>query len=80
VTISGWATELATCLVGEPVERHGIERVKEAEIMVSVHKARGHLVAVVRRETGGWRWPLLQFAYMGVLAYAGAFVAFHLIG
>jgi ferrous iron transport protein B len=37
-------------------------------------------IAVVRRETGGWRWPLLQFAYMGVLAYAGAFLAFHLIG
>jgi len=36
--------------------------------------------AVVRRETGGWKWPILQFAYMGVLAYAGAFVAFHLIG
>ena len=36
-------------------------------------------IAVVRRETGGWRWPLLQFAYMGVLAYAGAFLAFHLI-
>jgi ferrous iron transport protein B len=37
-------------------------------------------VAVVRRETGGWKWPILQFLYMGVLAYAGAFVAFHLIG
>ena len=36
-------------------------------------------IAVVRRETGGWRWPLFQFAYMGVLAYAGAFLAFHLI-
>ena len=35
--------------------------------------------AVVRRETGGWKWPLLQFAYMGALAYAGAFVAYHLI-
>lgn len=32
-------------------------------------------VAVVRRETGGWKWPILQFIYMGVLAYAGAFVA-----
>jgi len=32
-------------------------------------------IAVTRRETGGWRWPLLQFAYMGFLAYAGAFVA-----
>ena len=37
-------------------------------------------VAVVRRETGGWKWPLLQFAYMGILAYAGAFIAFHVIG
>jgi ferrous iron transport protein B len=37
-------------------------------------------IAVVRRETGGWKWPIFQFAYMGVLAYAGAFLAFHLIG
>ena len=36
-------------------------------------------IAVVRRETGGWKWPVLQFAYMGVLAYAGAFAAFHLL-
>ena len=36
-------------------------------------------IAVVRRETGGWKWPILQFTYMGVLAYAGAFVAAHLI-
>src|SRR5207248_473236 len=36
--------------------------------------------AVVRRETGGWTWPILQFIYMGALAYAGAFVAFHVIG
>jgi ferrous iron transport protein B len=32
-------------------------------------------VAVVRRETGGWRWPLAQFAYMTVFAYAFAFLA-----
>ena len=32
-------------------------------------------LAVVRRETGGWRWPALQFTYMGVLAYGGAFLA-----
>ena len=36
-------------------------------------------IAVVRRETGGWKWPALQFAYMTVLAYSGAFVAAHLI-
>ncbi len=32
-------------------------------------------VAVVRRETNGWKWPALQFAYMTLLAYSGAFVA-----
>jgi ferrous iron transport protein B len=37
-------------------------------------------IAVVRRETGGWRWPAAQFAYMGALAYAGAFLAVRLIG
>jgi len=36
-------------------------------------------IAVVRRETGGWKWPILQFTYMSVLAYAGAFIANHLI-
>jgi len=35
-------------------------------------------IAVVRRETGGWKWPILQFTYMGALAYAGAFVAYRL--
>ena len=31
-------------------------------------------VAMVRRETGGWKIPILQFTYMGVLAYVGAFI------
>ncbi len=32
-------------------------------------------VAMVKRETGGWKIPILQFTYMGVLAYGAAFVA-----
>ena len=32
-------------------------------------------IAVVRRETAGWKWPLLQFGYMGALAWCGAFLA-----
>jgi len=31
-------------------------------------------MAVVRRETNGWKWPAIQFAYMLVLAYSAAFV------
>jgi ferrous iron transport protein B len=29
-------------------------------------------LAIVRRETNSWRWPALQFVYMGVLAYLAA--------
>src|SRR5579862_1276536 len=32
-------------------------------------------VAVVRRETGGWKWPAVQFSYMTGLAYVCAFAA-----
>jgi ferrous iron transport protein B len=35
-------------------------------------------LAVVRRETNGWKWPAVQFVYMGIVAYAAAFTA-HLI-
>jgi ferrous iron transport protein B len=31
-------------------------------------------IAVVRRETGGWRWPAAQFAYMTLLAYVCALI------
>jgi ferrous iron transport protein B len=32
-------------------------------------------VAVMRRETAGWKWPLFQFGYMLTLAWVGAFAA-----
>jgi ferrous iron transport protein B len=31
-------------------------------------------LAVVKRETNSWGWPVVQFLYMATLAYAGAFV------
>jgi ferrous iron transport protein B len=33
-------------------------------------------VAVMRRETNGWKWPLFQIAYMTALAYAATFVTY----
>ena len=33
-------------------------------------------VAIVRRETGGWKWPAVQFLYMAFLAYAAAWIAY----
>ena len=34
-------------------------------------------VAVVRRETNSWKWPLFQWAYMGALAWVLAFLTYH---
>jgi ferrous iron transport protein B len=33
-------------------------------------------LAVIRRETGGWRWPAFTFVYMTTLAYVGALVVY----
>jgi len=33
-------------------------------------------LAVIRRETGSWRWPAFTFAYLTVLAYLGALITY----
>ena len=33
-------------------------------------------VAIVRRETNSWRWPLFQIAYMTSLAWVAAFIVY----
>jgi ferrous iron transport protein B len=33
-------------------------------------------VAIVRRETNSWRWPLFMIAYMTVLAYIASFITY----
>ena len=35
-------------------------------------------LAVVKRETNAWRWPIIMFVYMVVLAYAAAFATYHI--
>lgn len=32
--------------------------------------------AVTRRETGTWKWPLVQLGYMTVLAYTAALITY----
>jgi ferrous iron transport protein B len=36
-------------------------------------------IAIVKRETGGWKWPMIQLAYMTGLAYLGALIAYQLL-
>ena len=33
-------------------------------------------LAAIRRETNSWRWPVIVFSYMTVLAYVGAFITY----
>ena len=33
-------------------------------------------IAVVRRESGTWRWPIVMFAYMTALAYGASLVVY----
>ena len=35
-------------------------------------------LGVVKRETNSWRWPAIMFAYMTALAYAAAFLTYHI--
>ena len=37
-------------------------------------------LAVIRRETNSWRWPVFAWSYMTALGYGGAFLIFHLGG
>lgn len=37
----------------------------------------GSTLAVIRRETGSWRWSALTFGYMTAIAYALSFIVFH---
>ncbi len=36
-------------------------------------------IAVVRRETNSWKWPVVQFLYMLALAYGAAFAVNHIV-
>lgn len=36
-------------------------------------------LAVVKRETKSWKWPLIQMGYMGILAYFGAFITYSIL-
>jgi len=35
-------------------------------------------IAVIRRETGGWRWPIFAWSYMTAIGYVGAMLAYQL--
>lgn len=36
-------------------------------------------LAIVKRETKGWRWPIIQLIYMTALAYISAFMVFQML-
>jgi ferrous iron transport protein B len=35
-------------------------------------------LAVTKKETNTWKWPVVQFVFMGILAYVGAFITYRI--
>jgi len=35
-------------------------------------------LAVTRRETNSWKWPIIQFLYMGLMAYLGSLIVYQI--
>jgi ferrous iron transport protein B len=36
-------------------------------------------LAVVKRETGSWKWPIIQFVYLSALAYFTSLIVYQLL-
>jgi ferrous iron transport protein B len=35
-------------------------------------------LAVTKKETGSWKWPVIQFSFMGILAYVGSWAVYQI--
>ncbi|MFZ1560954.1 MAG: hypothetical protein WAT37_13565, partial [Saprospiraceae bacterium] len=36
-------------------------------------------LAIVKRETNTWKWPIIQFLFMSAMAYLGALVVYQVM-
>lgn len=36
-------------------------------------------LAITKKETNTWKWPIIQFVFMGLMAYAGSFTVYQLL-
>jgi ferrous iron transport protein B len=36
-------------------------------------------IAIVKRETKSWKWPIVQFIYMGAMAWLGSFITYSML-
>ncbi|MFZ1705958.1 MAG: ferrous iron transport protein B [Saprospiraceae bacterium] len=36
-------------------------------------------LAVTKKETGSWKWPIIQFTFMGLMAYLGSLMAYSIL-
>ena len=43
------------------------------------HTISANIVAIVKRETNSWKWPVLQLIIMTVFAYIVALIAFQFL-
>src|SRR5205823_1747002 len=67
-------TDLARALKDDPV--FGIPVALSVMVFFALCCQCASTLAVIRRETNSWRWPLFTFAYMTILAYIGALAVY----
>jgi ferrous iron transport protein B len=36
-------------------------------------------LAIIKRETNSWKWPLIAFGYLTAIAYLGSFITYQML-
>lgn len=74
---AGLATAVKSDWAKDPIRgRYGVPVALSVMVFFALCCQCASTLAVIRRETGGWAWPLFTFTYMTALAYLGAFAVF----
>lgn len=77
--VAGFVAALRDDWSKDPVRgRYGVPVALSIMVFFALCCQCASTLAVIRRETNSWAWPLFTFAYMTALAYLGAFATFQL--
>ena len=74
IGISPWEEDFAVC--GTPWEKRGKRFDEQIEILRGLESGDEVVLAVVRRETRSWRWPVFMFSSMTVIAYVASLIVY----
>jgi ferrous iron transport protein B len=77
--VAGFVASLRSDWSKDPVRgKYGVPVALSVMVFFALCCQCASTLAVIRRETKSWSWPLFTFAYMTALAYLGAFATFQI--